>query len=98
MKRLNFLSIYNLLFHPLKNKLVQYQNNTYQIINVYREWKNGWYISIELTSPEVEKYFIKIPFLNINSDDPEIQETIKIIQEKVKLINGSSCSESTAKT
>ena len=67
------------------------QNTIFKIINVFKEWNNGWYISLEIedvnNSEEYQKYFLKIPFKNINCENQEILEKIKISQQKIIMMN-----------
>ena len=94
------LLIFNLVNHHLKNKKIKIRNDMFLIKNVFKEWDEGWYISVELKeiSGCYSDQYIKIPFKNINSENKEILEIIEIINSLAKEENGTCCLNPPAKT
>jgi hypothetical protein len=74
---------YNLIRHSLKNKSIWFDGNKYTILNVYKKWNSGWYISVEIDYNE--NYYVELPLKNINSDNPEILEKISNVQKRTKM-------------
>lgn len=90
VKSIESILIFNLVLHPLKDRKIKYENTIFKINNVFKEWNNGWYISLEIeeinNSEKYQKYFLKIPFKNINCENQEILERIKISQQKITVL------------
>ena len=42
------LDKYNLVCHPLKNKKIFFDNHECTILNVFKRWSQGWYLSLEI--------------------------------------------------
>ena len=80
----DILKIYNLLYHPLRNKYITIFNIKYKITNVFKEWSSGWYYSLELENPNQIDSYIKIPFKNLNSDDESIIKKIDYFNNIIK--------------
>lgn len=80
---------YNLLFHQYKNNIILYKNDKFKIVNVYKNWNCGWYLSVELQCISSLKYncvYIEIPFQNINSENPTILQQIQDVQNQIQLL------------
>lgn len=81
----NNLHLFNLVLHPLRGKKVLYNDQQFEITAVFKEWKSGWFYSIELENSETCRNYIRIPFLNINSEDTEIIEQIETNDKLIKI-------------
>lgn len=94
------LLIFNLVLHPLKNNKIKINNNIFLIKNVFKEWDEGWFISLELEeiNGKFNDQYVKIPFENINSINKEILEKINIINSLLKEENGTSSLNPPTKT
>lgn len=86
IKKISPLMQYNIISHPLKNRNIVIQGENFKIENVFREWDFGWYLSLELISSEnkYRDYYIKIPFMNINSDNSELICRINLIRNTIE--------------
>lgn len=78
------LDKYNLVCHPLKNKKIIFDDGEYNILNVFKRWSSGWYLSLEIDLDQNE--YVEIPFKNINSEDNHIIEVINCVQNRTKII------------
>ena len=79
------IPIYNLLNHPLVGSKLKYNNYEFTVNCVLKEWKSGWFISVELESELTQDQYIRIPYENINSEDSEIIEKIQIIKNQMEI-------------
>ncbi len=78
------LDKYNLVLHPLKNKKILFDDNEYVILNVFKRWSSGWYLSLEIDFNKKE--YVEITFQNINCEDKNILERIQCVQERTKIL------------
>ena len=76
------LDKYNLICHKLKNQKIIFDGQTYTILNVYKRWNEGWYLSIEINYDE--NHYVELPFKNINSENTEIIEKINCTQSRTQ--------------
>ena len=78
------LDKYNLVLHPLKNKKIFFDGVECTILNVFKRWSSGWYLSLEIDLNKNE--YVEIPFKNINSEDNDIIERINCVQDRTKIL------------
>ncbi len=79
----HILDKYNYILHPLRNKTIILDGKEYQILNIFKRWSSGWYMSMEIKYKD--DFYVEIPYENINSEDPEILEKIKSVQKRTKI-------------
>ena len=79
----HILDKYNFILHPLRNKKIILDGKEYPILNVFKRWSNGWYMSMEIKYKDDS--YVEIPYENINSEDPEILEKIEYVQKRTKI-------------
>ena len=77
------LDKYNLVYHPLKNKKIFFDDTECTILSVFKRWSSGWYLSLEIDLDKNE--YVEIPFQNINSEDKNILEIIECVQNRTKM-------------
>lgn len=77
------LDKYNFILHPLKKKKIILDGKEYQILNIFKRWSSGWYMSMEIDYDK--NSYVELPYENINSEDPEILEKIEYVQKRTKI-------------
>lgn len=79
----HILDKYNFILHPLRNKKILLDGKECQILNIFKRWSSGWYMSMEIKYKDDS--YVEIPYENINSEDPEILEKIEYVQKRTKI-------------
>lgn len=88
----NKLHIYNIVYHPLKNKKIGFQKHIFKIINVLKLWNWGWYYALEITCLKGEninmfnKTYILVPYINQSCEENEIIEKIEYSQKNITML------------
>ena len=78
------LTKYNLIRHPLRETKIIFDDGEYTILNIFKRWSNGWYLSMEINYDK--NYYVEIPFQNINCEDQNVLEKIQCVQKRTKNI------------
>ena len=79
----HILDKYNFILHPLRNKKMILDGKEYRILNIFKRWSSGWYMSMEIKYKDDS--YVEIPYENINSEDPEILEKIENVRKRTKI-------------
>jgi hypothetical protein len=79
----HILDKYNFILHPLRNKKMILDGKEYRILNIFKRWSSGWYMSMEIKHSN--ENYVEIPYENINSEDPEILEKIENVRKRTKI-------------
>ena len=78
----SILDKYNFILHPLKNKKILFDGKEYRILNIFKRWSSGWYMSMEIEYND--NNYVELPYENINSEDSEILEKTENVQKRTK--------------